>query len=180
MRLDTVFGPDADHRHVRGIAQFGVQLALRALRRSVIRFIFSHPGEDTCLDPISHYVALTTGVAGVQTRQVISGKAHTPTIDATVAAVQFGDNLGPRESLGQQKNQLALQFHAFALGQFIKPSIGVMIVSFQAVQSASHFATFRNRHYSDKFGHVRRDTAINWRIPLAMVYSLETTPIEPS
>ena len=133
MRLDPVFGPDAGHGPVREIAQFGGQLARGPVRRSVRRLVFGCPGQDSCLDPIGHFVARASGVASEQPRQPIRGKALVPTIDVTVAAVQLGANLDPREPLSQQQNQtgvpsgigstvsdsrLALKFHVFAFGQY--------------------------------------------------------------
>ena len=92
-RLDTMLDPDAGHRHVRAVTEFGGQLARGPVRRPVSRFVVGCPRQHACFDPISYVVELAPGVAGEQPRQPISGKSLAPTSDVTVAAVKFGANL---------------------------------------------------------------------------------------
>lgn len=75
------------------------------MRRPVSRCVVGCPRQHACFEPIGHFVARAPGVAGEQPCQPISGKSLAPTSDVTVAAVQLGANLRPREPLGQVQNQ---------------------------------------------------------------------------
>ena len=86
MRLESVLGPDARHRHVRDAPQLGRQFAQGPVRRPVTRGVFRRPGQDAGLDPIRHFVAGPSGVAGEQLRQSIGGKALVPPTAGRLAA----------------------------------------------------------------------------------------------
>src|SRR3981081_1561009 len=105
MWLDAVLSPDAVHRHMRDIAQFRSQLTRGPVRRSVRRFVFGGARQHPCLDPISHFVTLASGVACKQPRQPFSREALAPTTDVAIAAVELGANLGPSQPLGQHEAQ---------------------------------------------------------------------------
>ena len=133
MRLEPVFGPDAGHRHVREIAQFGGQLARGPVRGPIDWLAWGGPRQHFGLDSIGHFIALAPRVTGEQPRQPIRGNALAPASDVAVTALELGANLRSGQSLGPQQNQaglssligaslpcprLPLQFHAFACGQF--------------------------------------------------------------
>lgn len=133
MRLEGVLGPDTRDRHMRDVPQLRRQLARGPMRRSVTRCVFRRPGQDARLDPIGYLVVRTPGIASKQPGQPLVRKPFAPAIDVTIATVQLGRNLGPRQSVSQKQNQtrvprrigptvqgpcLPLQFHAFACSQF--------------------------------------------------------------
>lgn len=106
MRLDAVLGPDPRHRHVRNAAaEFSGELARGPVRGAVGWLARGGPRQHPRLDLISHLVALAAGVAREQARQSIRLETLAPAVDVAVAAIELDADLGPGQTIGQQKNQ---------------------------------------------------------------------------